>query len=156
MQMKYWLLLLVTACFFIGNTAFAQQKRESTVENAKAFVLEAIDYINANGLEKGLAEIQNPNGKFHTKELYIFVVEHRGKMVAHGANPGLVGKNVYEMRDSDGVALFHEFAKKVEENPEGGWVYYKWPNPATKMIEKKATFVKDLDGTNLVGCGVYQ
>ncbi|HCE07957.1 MAG TPA: histidine kinase, partial [Oxalobacteraceae bacterium] len=36
-----------------------------------------------------------------------------------------------------------------------GWVDYKWPNPATKILEAKSSYVERYEDV-YVGCGIYK
>lgn len=134
---------------FIATVALA----DSTPDQAKAFVKEAVAYVKANGKEKAIAEFSNPQGKFVKGDLYIFAIDFNGVMVAHGSNPKLVGKNMLEHKDPDGVYLFKEFVKVGKQG--SGWVDYKWPHPVTKEVKPKTSFVEAVDDV-IAGCGVYK
>ena len=45
----------------------------------------------------------------------------------------------------------NEPAKKDGE----GWVDYKWPNPTTKKVEGKSSYVKKV-GDLIIGVGIYK
>lgn len=125
----------------------------NTPDEAKAMVKKAVAYVKENGKEKAFAEFNNPKGQFVEGELYIFVIDFNGKMLAHGSNQSLVGKDMIETKDPDGVYLFKEFIKTAKQG--GGWVDYKWPHPATKKVEPKTSYVEALDDL-ILGCGVYK
>lgn len=36
-----------------------------------------------------------------------------------------------------------------------GWVDYKWPNPTTKAVEAKSTYIEKTDDL-VIGCGIYK
>ncbi len=149
--MKKILLSLLLSVFAI-SPSFAQE--HGTAEEAQAMVNKAIEFIKANGDVTAYAEIQKPDGQFRNKDLYVFVMEHKGMMLAHGANPGLVGKNIYELKDADGNFFAQSFEARAKAGE--GWTDYKWPNPVTKKVENKSTFIKNLDDTRMVGCGIYK
>ena len=131
-------------------------QEHGTAEEAKAMVEKAVAYINENGEDAAFAEIQKADGEFRSKDLYVFVWDYKdGMMKAHGANPAMVGKPFMDMKDADGVLFFHEF-KKTAEGAGDGWVDYKWPNPNTKKIEQKSSYIKKLNDNLLVGCGIYK
>ena len=71
-----------------------------------------------------------------------------------GANPALVGKNLIDLKDQNGKFLIRELAATAK-NPGAGWVDYKWPNPNTKLIEAKSSYVERI-GDYFVGVGIYQ
>ena len=75
-------------------------------------------------------------------------------VLAHGANQKLVGKNVAELKDADGKLFMKEMAEMAKKG--GGWVDYKWSNPATKKVQAKSSYILPLDSGLFVGCGIYK
>ena len=145
--------LLTLLSFFMAYPLSAQER--GTREEAVSLVNKFIDYFNKYGEEKALAEVQNPNGEFRVKDLYIFVNDDTTeKMLAHGVYYALVGRNIYNMKDADGKEFMKDF-REIFLNEEGeGWAYYKWPHPITGKVEKKETFIKKINDKFYVGCGV--
>ena len=91
---------------------------------------------------------------FNDRDLYPFVYKLDGTdCVAHGANPALVGKNLIDLKDQDGKFLIRELSGVATKG--SGWVDYKWPNPLTKLIEAKSSYVERM-GDYFVGVGVYR
>lgn len=121
---------------------------------ASAMVKKAIDYIKANGKEKAYAEINNPQGMFRDRDLYVFVYDMKGVAQAHGANPKMLGKNLMELRDANGVFIVKSFIE-VGNSKGHGWVDYQWPNPVSKSIESKSTYIEKHDDV-VVGSGIYK
>ena len=92
--------------------------------------------------------------KFKDRDLYPFVYTLDGTdCVAHGANAAMVGKNLINLKDQDGKLLIQELSATAKKG--GGWVDYKWPNPVTKLIEAKSSYVERM-GDYFVGVGVYR
>lgn len=60
--MKKILFSMIVATFIAFGSVY--QAAASPLDDAKAMAEEAAAYMKANGKEKGLAEIQNPQGKF--------------------------------------------------------------------------------------------
>jgi len=60
-------------------------------ENAKKWVDKAVHFYNASGKRIALAEYTNPNGQFVQDEMYIYVLNRKGTMLAHGVNERFVG-----------------------------------------------------------------
>jgi cytochrome c len=91
---------------------------------------------------------------FNDRDLYPFVYKLDGTdCVAHGANPAMVGKNLIDLKDQDGKFLIRELSDVAKKG--GGWVDYKWPNPISKLIEAKSSYVERM-GDFFVGVGVYR
>ena len=74
--------LLVLSVVFSPVLALA-----ATPEEANALLNEAAALYEADGKDKTFAEITNPDGKFVMGELYIFVYDSDGMIVAHGGDP---------------------------------------------------------------------
>lgn len=149
--MKRILAAIFTGLFLLGLTALSFA--DSTPEQAKALVKEAVAFQKANGKEKALAEFSNPKGKFVKGDLYIFAIDYNGVMVAHGNNQKIIGKNMMESKDPDGVFFIKEFIKAGKQG--GGWVDYKWPHPVTKEVKPKTSYLEPVDDV-VLGCGVYK
>jgi len=122
-------------------------------EDAKALVQKAVEYIKANGKEKAYQEFTKGT-KFKKGELYIFVLDSKYNMLAHGGNEKMVGKNFGELKDANGKPFLKEMVDKGM-NQGSGWTDYIWVNPVTKKIEPKSSYVVKVDDT-VVGCGIYK
>ncbi len=130
-----------------------------TAEEAVALVKKAIVFYKANGADKTWAEINNrENPKFVLKDLYLFsgALKPNIPVPAHGANAKLVGKVMTELKDVDGVPFTKMFAEVANSKEGKGWVDYKWPNPITKQIEKKSTYVERVDDSFYIACGIHK
>ncbi|NVO16339.1 MAG: cache domain-containing protein [Rhodoplanes sp.] len=128
----------------------------STPEQAKAFVEKAVAYYKTAGKEKALAVFSDPKGEFVEGDLYVFAMDAAdGKltMLAHGANKGLIGKPQIDMKDAEGKAFNQEMAAAIAKG-DTAWVDYKWPNPATKKIASKRSYIVKV-GDVVIGAGVY-
>ena len=73
-----------------------------TAAQAETMVKKAISFYKANGKDKAFAEISNPKGQFVKEDLYVFVYDMTGKVMAHGFNKAMIGKDLIDMRDPDG------------------------------------------------------
>ncbi len=151
-------LLLAGCCvvmFSATDVALAAEK--GTADEAVALVKKAAAYLNENGKEKAFIEFNKPDGPFVDRDLYIFAYTANGDGIslANGANPKLVGKNLIDLRDADGKAIVKNFIEVGNSKTGNGWVEYKWPNPVTKTVEPKATYIEKV-GDVLLGSGVYK
>jgi len=142
------ILLLLAA----GSVVFAQDK--PTPDDAKAMVEKAVAFAKENGKEKAFAEISNPQGRFVEGELYVFAQGLDGTMLAHGANPRLVGQDHLELKDANGKQFVKELVEVVKTKGNG-WVEYKWTNPVTKKAQDKVCYVQIVDDY-FIGCGIYK
>ena len=135
-----------------GSMAFAAEF--GTAAEAEALVKKAIQVVKAEGKEKAFAEINNPKGKFVDRDLYIFVYDMDGKCVAHGFNQKMIGKELIEIKDSDGK-LYVKERVEIAKTKGKGWQDYKFTDPITKKIEPKSAYVERVESL-IVGCGVYK
>jgi signal transduction histidine kinase len=149
--------LAIPVLVALAIPAFAQT---ATRDDAKALVTEAVQYLTKNGREKFIAEVASPKGQFHfqqgqRKDLYIFVYDEKGTVVAHGVRLELMGKNRWESKDPDGKPWVQDWTRLVQEKGSG-WIDYKELNPAAgNKVMKKASFVQLKDHL-VIGCGIYQ
>jgi len=145
-------LLAVLICLLTVGLAFAQEK--GTAKEAQDLVAKAIAYYKAEGKDKAFAAINDPKGQFTKKDLYVFVFDFNTVCLAHGANKALVGKNLKELKDSNGKQFMNEMTEAAKTKGKG-WVDYKWTNPTTKKIDAKSTYYQR-EGEYYFGCGIYK
>ncbi|MEB0140582.1 MULTISPECIES: cache domain-containing protein [unclassified Undibacterium] len=145
-------LLLLSALLSLPLSASAQSKGDEAA--ALALVKKAVEYVKTNGRESSLKEFSKPQGSFSDRDLYIFAIDLQGKMVAHGAIKNIIDKNVLEMKDADGKFLFKTMLE-MAATKGSGWLQYKWPNPLTKSVDAKSTYIEKY-GELIIGCGVYK
>ena len=90
---------------------------------------------------------ENQNG-------YFFVFDYDGITRVHGAKPQLVGKDLSQMKDANGVLLTQELIKAAKAG--GGFVHYLWEKPSKKEPAEKLSYSGGLDKWRwLVGTGFY-
>lgn len=145
---------MVALAGFVASSAVAADR--GTAEEASALVKKAVAYIKANGKEKAVAAINDPKGPFADRDLYIFVYDMKGNNVAigNGNASKMNGKNMLEMRDADGKYIIKGFIDILSAK-NSGWFDYKWPNPVTKAVEAKSSYVEKVDDL-IVGSGIYK
>lgn len=127
----------------------------TAAEGAKNLAEKAAAYVKANGKEKAIAEINNPNGQFIKGDLYVIMDDFEGNHLANGGNPKIIGRNMLDAKDADGLPITRRMIELARKG--GGWLDHSWTNPATKKIQKKSTYIKRVDGMDIfVGCGVWK
>lgn len=155
--MKNLLKNLVLTLFALTLTGAAVAAEKGSRDEAVALVKKAAAYLKENGKEKAFAEFNKSDGSFVDRDLYIFAYSANGEgtNLAHGANPKLIGKNLLDLRDADGKAIVKNFIEAGNSKAGNGWVDYKWPNPVTKAVEPKTSYVEKV-GDVILGSGVYK
>ena len=147
-------MLLVSVTLFAEDAVVGASKDDVT-----AFVKQAIAFEKANGRDKFFAEVINPSGLFHfkagtKKDLYIFVYDEKGVVLAHGARLDLIGKDRWNDKDPDGKYWIRDWTDLVHKSGSG-WLAYKEYNPsANNNIMNKSSYVTLVDAM-VVGCGIY-
>jgi cytochrome c len=148
------MLVLVGLLFAFGSIP-ASAFEHGTRDEAVAMVKRVQNKFKKDGAEATFKAVTEKDKEFNDGDLYPFIYTLDGtKCVAHGANAALVGKNLIDLKDQDGKFLIRELAETAK-NSSHGWVDYKWPNPVTKMIDPKSSYVERM-GDYFVGVGVYQ
>ncbi len=123
-------------------------------EELIAFVNEAKDFVLKQGRDKAIEVLNDPNGIFVGEGNYIIAYDFNGTCLAHPYEPTLVGKNVLNLTDSNGVALKKNMREVAKRG--GGFAYYVWPNPAQSDAEElKLTYVLKVDEELWLAAGAY-
>ena len=152
-------LSVVLAAFLLAFAVPATaQKADSkgTAAEATAMVDKAIAHIKKAGREKAFADFNNKSGPFTDRDLYVVVYDMKGKVLAHGANDKMVGKDVIDLRDNDGKYFVKERVEMMSKGPDAkGWQDYKFMNPVSKQIEPKQMYLRRYEDL-IVGCGIYK
>lgn len=154
--MKNLVLKLVVSGFAVlvltGLTAgpACADDKETAVKMVKA----AVAYIAANGEEKGLDALNNPNGEFVKGELYVFAYDMNGVLLANSFRQNLLGQNLLDVPDASGKKFRREIIE-LAKTKGSGWVDYSYQNPKTKQLEQKTTYLEKV-GDLVVCCGVFK
>ncbi|MDE3188462.1 MAG: cache domain-containing protein [Acidobacteriota bacterium] len=126
----------------------------------RAFVVDAVKgavgQIEANG-KAAFKQFHDPTGAFIAKDAYIFVFDPSGVDLVNPAFPNLEGRNLMDLKDTQGKQLIREMFSVVQTSGSG-WVDYMWPKPGESVSTQKSAYVSKAkmgDQWVLVGCGVY-
>jgi cytochrome c len=125
-----------------------------SLDAAKSLVSKAISYYQRHGKEESLAEFSNPKGLFREGDLYIFVMNLNGIIIAHGADDKLIGLDLMKISDSNGRKYFQEVVE-IANAKGSGTIEYWWTNPSTQHIELKDLYFEKVDDI-IICSGVYQ
>ncbi len=148
MRRNLYMLLVIPTMLVVPMLASALG--QATPDEARAMAVKAAAHLQSAGREKALAEFDAKDGPWHDRDLYVTVQNTQGVMVAHGTNPGLIGRSVLELKDVDGKPFNHE----IQEVKDTGRIDFKWQNPLTKAAEPKKMYVIRV-GDYIVGVGAY-
>jgi len=152
--MKSSIRWIAAAAVLAAASAPVYADEHATKDQAVAMVKKGVKFIQANGNDKGYAQITDSKSEFHDRDLYLVVYGLDGTVKAHGANQKMVGKNLIELKDVDGKAFVQE---RVDMAKAKGtfWQDYKFTNPVDKKVEPKQMYCEKLDETVVCG-GIYK
>lgn len=142
----------VMAFALAAGSGFAGER--GTKEEAVAMAKKAITAIKANGAQKVYDEINAKAPGFHDRDLYVTVYDSTGKCLAHGNNAKLVGKDLIDAQDADGVYYIKNRVEAMKKSASF-WQDYKFSDPLTKKLEPKSTYCEKL-GETAVCVGIYK
>jgi signal transduction histidine kinase len=137
-----------------GNESSAYILEPQANEDLITFVNEARDLVAEQGKDKALEVFNNPKGEFVRGEHYIIAYDFNGTCLAHPYEPTMIGKNVLDVTDSNGVALKRNMREVARRG--SGFAYYIWPNPVHSNAEElKITYVLKVDEEMWLAAGTY-
>ncbi len=111
-----------------------------------------LDDLESREKQSLLAEIQ---GVRYAKNGYLFVDDWNGVVLAHGAQPDLVGTNIWDFTDSNGVKVVQRLIAAAQTE-QGDFVHYSWRKPDTRRERPKVSFAKGIAAWQwMIGTGVY-
>ena len=145
------LAMIAISAMLVGLPASAAET--VTAKEAEAMVKKGVAFIKANGKEKGYNEITRQS-QFKDRDLYLVVYGLDGTPVAHGANEKMVGRNLIELKDTDGKEFVRE-RMELAKSKATFWQDYKFTNPVTRKVEPKTMYCERLDATVVCG-GIYK
>ncbi len=152
MSMLMRMTIALSALTFGAGLALAAER--GSQEEAKALLDRAIAHVNEVGTEKAFADFSRADGGYVDRDLYVYCFDMEGKALAHGGNPALIGKNLMEMKDPDGVQPVKE-SIRILGSTETSTLDFKWPNPISKKIEAKSAYISKAKA-DWCGVGYYK
>ena len=91
----------------------------------------------------------------YNNDRYIFVVNYQGTVLMNPVQRHLIGTNIWNREDPNGVKVTQQERKAVN-NPEGDFVKYVWNKPSTSEPSPKLTFMKGIEDWQwMIGSGMY-
>lgn len=151
MRIRHLVVMAVAASLDVA--AFAKEEF-GTAREAEAMVAKAVRHIRTAGAEKAYQDFTAKTPAFFDRDLYVVVYDLGGRVLAHGQNPKMVGKELIDLRDADGKPWIRE---RVELARSKGkfWHDYKFTDPVTKKVLPKSTYCERVDST-AVCVGIYK
>ncbi|WGS52464.1 cache domain-containing protein [Paraburkholderia sp. D15] len=88
------------------------------------------------------------------KDGYFFVYDTHGRSLMHPREPDLVGRDLWELRDPQGILTIQQLLAASARG--GGYVRYVWHKPSTGKLASKLGYVVPLERWGwMIGTGIY-
>ena len=126
-------------------------RRSDAPAYTKSFVRQALNLYDAVGLDATLDYYNSE--KSVDGQWYTFIIDENKVMLAHAANPSLVGRPVSEAVGPNGFPAGEGVVAVADD--DGEWFEYTFPNPDTATAETKHSWVVRHDGL-VFGSGWYE
>ena len=120
---------------------------------ARALAERAAAYLEAVGPNQAFNAFMDPEGDFVDRDLYVFVIDFHGVLIASGGFPDSIGAVVANARDRNGRPFIREMLQLAREQ-EHGWIEYEMIHPCTGEMTPKISYVKRV-GPVIVGVGAF-
>jgi len=140
---------LIMGLFLVVGFASAEEKKEHVI----SMMEKAVQHYNAVGQEQAFKDY-NLDGIYKNGEFYVIAQGMDGKIIFHGVNAKLIGRNLTGIKDTDGKKFIADMITTAKTDGNG-WVSYKWPHPETKKIAQKHTLVNRI-GEIMLMIGYYE
>lgn len=124
-------------------------------DDAREMVDKAYAYLQKHGKDVALKEFSNRTGKFVDGELFVFVQDYEGLMLAYGGEAPLAGKNVKNIKDASGNPIGQPMID-IARHKGSGWYSYQFLNPHTDKVEPKVSYIKAIDNSCYMACGIFE
>ncbi len=89
--------------------------------------------------------------EFKKGEIYLFVYDLKGNLLAHGEEPWFIWQNLSSLQDDFGVTFVQGLIDTAQKKTNGGFYTYRWhgvlKNTYVRLVEK--------DGASYLVCGGY-
>ena len=134
-----------------GGRRYKTPSKDDPAAYTQALVERAIDRYNIEGLQATLGYYNSPQSV--DGQWYVFIIDENQTIIAHAADPDLVGKHVSQALGPNSYPTGSAVAASADE--DGAWFDYTYANPASGVVETKHSWVVIHDGITF-GSGWYE
>ncbi len=150
----------VIAMIVIASVAIAANVTAESAVKVECVTLckEAAKFMNEKGFYPTVFEINKKEGKFVTKNTYVFLIDFEGHLLAHPFNQQYIGMDMTGNKDSNGKLFVQDYIAVAKSKGEG-WTEYMYPTPEElkkptpyqeKKKSKKISYVYRVPGKDLM------
>jgi len=151
------IVLVIMASVALAASAMAES---AIKDECVTLCKKAAKFINEKGVDAAIAEIGNKDGKFVTKNTYVYLMDFKGNRLAH---PYAAPKDpkvmpLFDHKDTTGKLFIQEMLEVAKTKGEG-WTEYMYPKPEElkkptpskeKVSSKKLSYVYRVPGKDLM------
>jgi two-component system NarL family sensor kinase len=131
--------------------------KRAELQHYVQLALTSIDHIYSSGRNDAAAKaevLRILTEMNYGDDGYFYAYDLAGKNLAHPRQPELVGKNLWEMRDSNGLPVIQKLIEKAKAG--GGFQRFLWRKPSTGLETDKLGYVVMLERWGwMLGTGIY-
>jgi len=147
--------LAVMASVVLASSVMAQS---AVRDECVALCKDAAKFMNEKGFYPTVFEINKKDGKFVSKNAYVFLVDLEGHLLAHPFNQQYIGMDMTGNKDSNGKLFVQDYIAIAKSKGEG-WTEYMYPTPEElkkptpfkeKIKSKKISYVFRIPGKDLM------
>lgn len=149
-------LIILGLLFLVSITKAEESKYEDKKALVKNLVNEAVELIETKG-EEGVNIIGDKNGRFNTKDTYVFVTSETGTDLVNPAFEEIEGLPVENYTDPTAKTAQMTIVNAVKDR-DTAQVEYLWPKPGETKPSKKISYLKKITingKVRIVGAGFY-
>jgi len=131
-------------------------RENGTPAEAQAMVEKGVAYLEAQGREAFLAEINRMSeGQFVERDLYLMALTADDyRFVGHGINPRILGVDSRNSKNVENKFYIRELVDSAKRDGQG-WYEYQWNHPITNEVKVKSTYFHRV-GDLVIACGAYK
>jgi two-component system NarL family sensor kinase len=140
----------------IQEQVYLEARREE-LRNYIALALTSISHLYGSGRDDDAARAEARDilrAMNFGDDGYFFVYDVRGRNLVHPRQPHLQGRDLWNLRDRNGVYVIRELIARAQEG--GGFQRYDWLKPSTGEIAPKLGYAVLLERWGwMLGTGLY-
>ena len=145
---------LVTRAGALSAAVASLRLRQGSADEARALVDRALALVQQQGRSASHAALHSADEGFVDRDLYVFIVDRDGRYQLHGAKPEMEGRRVHDLPGIEGDRFVRDAFAAAATG--GDWIEYQIVHPVTGQVQPKASWVQDVDGRTVIGCGFYR
>ena len=157
-RISLWSFLTISFSLFlfvniVKAEGLTDKDNKALVQN---LVNEAVKLINTQG-QSGVEIIADKNGRFNTKDSYVFVTSETGADLVNSAFKEIEGMPLETYSEPTSKEAQMTIVNAVKDK-DSAWVEYLWPKPGETKPSKKVAYLKKMiinGKVRIVGAGFY-